>query len=263
MIVFAPAKINMGLRIIGKRNDGFHHLESYLYPVPLYDILEMLPSTKDELIQTGINSHTSIADNIVFTAVRLLRQDYQIPYLRIHLHKQIPVESGLGGGSSDAVAVLKMLDTFFKLSISEEQMYEYAKTLGSDCPFFIKGIAAKITGRGEYVTTCNVSLKGRYVMIIKPDFSISTSKAFSRIIQFNTVALPKWESHSFSGLSNDFEDVLGEEKRTIDKIKGWMREQGAVYTSMSGSGSAVFGIFDKRVDLPFHASYFQWVGSLQ
>ena len=262
MIVFAPAKINIGLRITGKRNDGLHSLESYLYPVPLYDILEMIPSTKDELIQTGISSHTSIADNIVFKAVRLLRQNFNIPQIKIHLHKQIPIESGLGGGSSDAVAVLKMLNTFFKLKVSEEKMYDYAQILGSDCPFFLKGSAARITGRGEHINSIDMLLKGKYVMIIKPDFSISTSKAFGRIVQFNTTPLPQWESDSFKGLSNDFEDILGKEKRSIDNIKSWMQKQGAIYTSMSGSGSAVFGIFTYRVLIKYNSSYFQWVGAL-
>lgn len=263
MIAFAPAKINIGLRIIGKRGDGFHDLESYLYPVPLYDILEITPSEQDELIQTGISSHASIADNIVFKAVMLLRQAHEIPSVKIHLHKKIPVEAGLGGGSSDAVATLKLLVSTFGLNISEDDMQGYAKELGSDCLFFIKNRSGKITGRGEHISINELSLKGKYVVIVVPEFSINTAMAFKRIVTFNATPLPKWEPDCFSGLTNDFEDSLGKEKLIIDDIKGWMLKQGAVYTSMSGSGSAVFGIFNQKIHQRMNSSYFQWIGQWQ
>jgi len=263
MIAFAPAKINIGLRIVNKRTDGFHNLESYLYPVPLYDLIEILPSVEDEFVQTGLDTQTSISNNIVFKAVLLMRETVKIPPVKIHLHKQIPVKSGLGGGSSDAVSTLKLLNELFSLNSSSVDMQQYAEALGSDCPFFLKSTAAKITGRGEHIMPVDFSLAGKYIVIIKPDFSISTAKAFSDIKTFNINSLPNLKGEQLTIFTNDFENSMDKEQIWIQEIKDFLIANGAVYTSMSGSGSAVFGIFKDEINISFNAAYFHWIGRLQ
>ncbi len=263
MIALAPAKINIGLRIVNKRADGFHNLESYLYLVPLYDIIEILPSDKDELIQTGFDTQTGLADNLVFKAVLKVREHHIVPALKIHLHKQIPIKSGLGGGSSDAVATLKLLNSLFSLNLSSEKMQEYADALGSDCPFFLKGSAAKVTGRGECISPVDKSLVDKYIVIIKPDFSISTVQAFAQVKNYNKNPLSDWEEGDFSLFTNDFEKYLGKNQLIVQEIKDFFKANGAIYTSMSGSGSAVFGIFHKKVNISFNTAYFHWIGRLQ
>ena len=269
MIAFAPAKINIGLRIINKRKDGFHNLESYLYPVPLYDIIEILPSNtsntshKDELVQTGIKTHTSLADNLVYKAVLKVREHYTIPPLKIHLHKQIPIQSGLGGGSSDAVSILKMLNSLFSLNLSCDKMQEYTESLGSDCPFFLKASAAKVTGRGEYISSIDRSLAGKCIVIIKPDFSISTVDAFAQVKAYTKNPLRSWQAGNLNSFTNDFEKHLGENQLIVQEVKDFLKANGAIYTSMSGSGSAIFGIFDKKVNISYNTAYFHWIGLLQ
>ena len=263
MIALAPAKINIGLRIIHKRTDGFHNLESYLYPIPLYDLIEVLPSNKDELIQTGIETQACLADNMVFKAVLKVREHYTVPPLKIHLHKQIPIQSGLGGGSSDAVATLKILNSLFSLNLSGDRMQKYAEALGSDCPFFLKASAAKISGRGEHINPIEMSLAGKYIVIIKPDFAISTAHAFAQVKSYNESPLSGWEEGNLNLLTNDFENYMGKNQAIVQEVKDFFKANGAIYTSLSGSGSAIFGIFHKKVNIPYNTTYFHWSGRLQ
>ena len=267
MIAFAPCKINIGLRIHSKREDGFHNLESYFYPIPLYDILEIHNSSFDELVQTGIISTMKMEDNLVYKAILLLRKTYFFPPVKIHLHKQIPFQAGLGGGSSNAIACLKLLSSFFKLNIPNSIMMKMALVLGSDCPFFINAGAAKIAGRGENITPIDLSLSGKFMMIIKPNFSIDTKEAFQNNKWNNTqplanilkIELSQWQNE----YSNDFENILEKTHPEIKKIKSQLIEHGAIYASLSGSGSTVFGIFETRKYIEFDPSYFTWFGVLQ
>ncbi|NOR87963.1 MAG: 4-(cytidine 5'-diphospho)-2-C-methyl-D-erythritol kinase, partial [Bacteroidales bacterium] len=196
-----------------------------------------------------------------------VRECYSVPSLKIHLHKQIPTESGLGGGSSDAVQVLQLLKAHFKLNISKERMWKMALELGSDCPFFIEGQAARVQGKGEVISPISLSLKGKYILMIKPEFSISTSDAFSKIIPHNSQVLNEeylkdinqWQAH----FVNDFEKVIGLQHPEIINIKEILLKNGAVYASLSGSGSAVYGIFNQLPTLRFPSDYFYWAGQLQ
>ncbi len=266
MIAFAPCKINIGLRILDKRKDGFHNLESFFYPVPLYDILEISKSKKDDLVQTGFFSTTRMEDNLVFKAILLLRKKLHFPAVKIHLHKQIPIQAGLGGGSSDAITALKLILSFFNLNISSILMMEIALELGSDCPFFINANAARVEGRGENITAVDFSLKGKYIMLVKPNFPIETSKAFQYIKNTSNKALPnildlefsKWQNE----YRNDFELNLEKKHTEIKIIKTKLLEQGAGYVSLSGSGSTVFGIFNSKEKMEFNPSYFTWFGAL-
>ena len=265
MIAFAACKINIGIRVLDKRSDGFHHLESILYPVPLYDILEIKESDKDSLVQSGFVASQSMEENIVFKALQLVRKKHPTPPLSIYLHKQIPFGAGLGGGSSDAVSMLRLLIDEFKLITTDEQIFEWAQELGSDCPFFIQEKAAVISGRGEIVKPINLSLKDKYIIIVKPPFIVSTVDAFRHIERsknpslkdIENVDIVDWQKY----FTNDFEKAVSKKHQEIMRIKEQLLDNGALYASLSGSGSAVFGIFEQATKLSFPSSYFYW-GSL-
>ena len=266
MIVYTPAKINIGLRILDKRADGFHNLDSYFYPVPLYDIIEIITYDRDELVQTGIHTSTSMVNNLVHKALKLLRKDYEIPTMKIHLHKQIPVQAGLGGGSGNASGMLKLLNDNFQLNISKKEMLKYAAELGSDCPFFIEEKAAHIKGRGEIIEPIDFSLAGIYIAIIKAPVAMSTARAFQLVNKSNKKlediqSLKKEEYQKL--MVNDFESSFHQELPEITTIKDQMVDSGAFYASLSGSGSAVFALFEFKPHLQFDSSYFSWIGLLQ
>lgn len=266
MISFAPAKINIGLSVFEKRLDGFHNLESILYPVPLYDIIEIRKNDKDELIQTGIFSTNTMEQNLAYQAVLLIRKHYFVPSVKIHLHKQIPVQAGLGGGSSNAASVLKLINSQFNLQIPNEEMHQFALELGSDCPFFIEGKAAKISGKGDLINPIGLSLQHLFIMIAKPSFSINTSDAFQRLktkksnplLEISIEEIKKWP-HQFI---NDFEVGLAINHPEIKKIKETFLKNGALYASLSGSGSAVYGLFHSLPKIKINSSYFNWTGRL-
>jgi len=265
MIIFTPAKINLGLRVLEKRSDGFHNLDSYIYAISLFDMIEILTQTTDELIQTGIRSSASMEQNLVYKALQLIRKDYKIPPLKIHLHKQIPVQAGLGGGSGNAVGMLQLLNREFHLNIDEHQMLDYAASLGSDCPFFVKAQTSRMSSRGELLSNIDFSLKPHHIVIIKPQLSISTADAFAAITP-STALLPDLSSLSEedyqSQLVNDFDTALSAKYSEIREIKDWLMDQGAFMASLSGSGSAVYGLFKGKthLDCPFDA--FIWQASL-
>jgi len=266
MIAFAPAKINIGLRILNKREDGFHNIDSYFYPIPLYDILEIQNSSHDELVQTGIISTKEMKENLVFQAVQKLREYYNFPTVKIHLHKQIPVQAGLGGGSSDAISTLKLIDSYFQLNMRSADTMSIALSLGSDCPFFINSKPAKVGGRGEIITPIDLSLGGKYIMIIKPSFSVDTKQAFQRSNEVSSTALPAINQNNIDSWSsifkNDFEKMMGDQASKIQEIKNTLKQGGALYTSLSGSGSAVYGIFNFYPPITFSPKYFTWIDRL-
>ncbi len=266
MIAYTPAKINIGLRILDKRPDGFHNLDSYFYPVPLFDIIEIKTQNTDELVQTGVLTSTSMEENLVYKALSLLRNDFEIPPQKIHLHKQIPVQAGLGGGSGNASGMLKLLNEYFKLNIPKEKLLEYAAELGSDCPFFIDEKPAHITGRGEIIEEIDFSLKGVHIAIVKPPVAMSTAKAFQLVNRSNEdlkdiLNLKKKEFQK--QMSNDFETSFYQELPEVKTIKNQLLRSGAFYASLSGSGSAIFALFDTKPQLQLNSSYFYWSGLLQ
>jgi 4-diphosphocytidyl-2-C-methyl-D-erythritol kinase len=258
MISFPKAKINIGLRIISKRSDGFHDIETLFYPVGLCDALEfVVPSGKvdgDELTVTGIDIKTRHDKNLVIKAVKKLREKFPVPYLKIHLHKAIPSGAGLGGGSSDAACMLKSVNKCFDLSLSDDELRAYALTLGSDCPFFINPEPSVAKGRGEELKVVRPILEGFYLALINPRIHISTrdaylnstprvpEKSLERLISSNP---EEWKE----SVKNDFEDYVFKLYPQINEIKRSLYRLGALYSSMSGSGSTIYGIFREKPEL--------------
>jgi len=253
VIVFPNCKINLGLHILRKRADGFHDIETVFYPVLYTDVLEVIPNkitdAAFEFAGTGLIVTGITEDNLCIKAYQLLKKDFpQLPAVKIHLHKVIPMGAGLGGGSADAAFMLKLLNGKFKLDIPEAQLLNYALQLGSDCPFFIVNKPCFATGRGEMLEKVAVELSAYKIILINPGIHINTSWAFSQI----TPALPNksikeiiqqpvetWKSE----LTNDFEKAVFSAHPQIKEIKSTLYKQGAMYSAMSGSGSTVYGIF--------------------
>lgn len=255
MIVYPNAKINIGLSVIGKREDGFHNLETVLYPLPgLRDILEINRSGGAkgvcEFENTGLSIDCEEEKNLVVRAYKLLAVAFDLPGVRIHLHKVIPYAAGLGGGSSDAAFTLKALNEYFGLKIPERNLLNYAARLGSDCAFFIRNRPAFAGGKGELLEDLNLALDDYEVMVVKPDCAVSTKEAYAGITpqkamydlhDLSHLPLEKWKER----VKNDFEETIFQRYPEIGRIKNELYVQGAMYASMTGSGSGVFGIFPK------------------
>lgn len=259
MIVFPNIKINLGLSITEKRPDGYHNLETVFYPVALEDALEIraLPEAdkKITLHQYGMEITGNPEDNLVAKAYPLLDKEFHLPPVEIHLYKHIPSGAGLGGGSSDAAFMLKLLNGHFHLNLSEEQLEIYAATLGADCAFFIKNKPVYAEGIGNIFSPIELSLKGYQIMIVKPDVFVSTREAFANIHPHHpeypvkeVIRRPvaEWKDT----LINDFEASVFPQHPVIGEIKKELYNQGALYASMSGSGSSVFGLFAPDAALP-------------
>jgi 4-diphosphocytidyl-2-C-methyl-D-erythritol kinase len=255
MIVFPKAKINLGLRITDKRSDGYHNIETVFYPVSLCDALEFIVSSeyakKDLLIVTGISVGVIPEENIVIKAVSKLREKYSFPLLKIHLHKAIPHGSGLGGGSSDAACMLKALNRHFTLSIGEKEIRSIALEIGSDCPFFLDGDPAFAKSRGEILESINPVLSGYYMLLLNPGVVINTKEAYqdcrpdtplTSLLQLIARDITEWKDL----ILNDFEKFAFRKYPAIRKIKDDLYKSGALFSSMSGSGSCVYGIFSKK-----------------
>ena len=255
MIFFPNCKINLGLSIVEKRSDGFHNIESVFYPVPLCDVLEIRESNcQDSFLISGLDiGDTSSENNLCIKAVNVLREEFpNIPYLNIHLHKQIPAFAGLGGGSSDATFTLKLLDYLFDLKLSTSQLLQYSEKIGSDCPFFVENKPAYIYGRGEKIESINLDLSRFHIVLVKPDLRISTAEAYrgvvpksSNVDYENLPDIKEWKGV----LKNDFEDSLFPKYPVLKKIKDTLYNNGAIYASLSGSGATVYGIFEKEIDI--------------
>lgn len=255
MISFPPCKINLGLNVISRRSDGYHNLETCFYPIPLTDALEVLPS---EIISFEVSGNTipgNSSDNLCLKAYRLLQKDLNLPPASIHLHKVIPSGAGLGGGSSDGAHTLRLLNQIFDLKLSSEKLKAYALQLGSDCPFFIDDKPMLGSGRGEVLADISIDLSGKFLVLIKPHVHVSTAEAYGGVTPVQRAtrikdilereSITQWKDR----LKNDFEEFIFSKYPVIGDIKENLYQQGALYASMSGSGSAVFGIFEKPVDL--------------
>lgn len=249
MILYPNCKINLGLNITNKREDGYHNLETVFLPIPFTDVLEILPSDSFEFTTTGLSINTD--DNLCIKAYNLLKQDFpNLPLVKMHLHKAIPLGAGLGGGSSDASFTLSLLNEKFSLNIKPEKLISYAIQLGSDCPFFIINKPCIATGRGEILQPINIDLSNYKILIVNPGIHIDTKWAFSKITpkqpsvsikEIVSQPIETWKEQ----LQNDFEVPVFAEYPGIAKIKTNLYRQGAVYASLSGSGSTVYGIFKK------------------
>ncbi len=260
MIVYPNAKINIGLNVVEKRPDGYHNLETVFYPIGLQDMLEIkeleeepVPECGYKLKVTGTVLDGSPEDNLVVRAFKLLKHDFDIPPVSIGLYKHIPTGAGLGGGSSDAAFTIKTLNQRFKLGLTIQQMEDYCVRLGADCPFFVKDEPVFATGIGNEFHPLQLSLKGKHLVLVKPDIFVSTKDAYAKVkVQRPAVALPELLSRPVSEwkdvVVNDFECSVFAKYPEIAAIKDQLYDIGALYASMSGSGSSVFGIFDAPVD---------------
>ncbi|MDX2442648.1 MAG: 4-(cytidine 5'-diphospho)-2-C-methyl-D-erythritol kinase [Bacteroidales bacterium] len=269
MIAFPNAKINLGLNIVSKRSDGFHNLESVFLPLKLADILEVIPKhhndeSSADFFQSGIPIDVDPEKNLVIKAYNLLKTDFDLPPVKIALHKIIPFGSGLGGGSSDATSVVLMLDEIFQLNMTEQIMVSYLEKIGSDCPFFIRNNVSKVQGRGELIRPFSLDLKGVYVVIVVPNISISTQEAFRLIVpktpkkslkESLQCLVEEWDTN----VINDFEEVLFPIYPELKAIKDRLNNMGAVYASLSGSGSAIYGLFASEIEVhEYFPGMFTW-----
>lgn len=256
MISFANAKINLGLFITEKRSDGFHNLESIFLPIPVADVLEIIstddPSFSFQTVGTTIDGKSE--ENLCVKAYHLLKQDFNIPGFKSCLLKNIPIGAGLGGGSSDAVQMMKAIRDHFKLEISDELLLKYAAQLGSDCPFFVRNEPAFISGRGDIIEAMNIELKGIHLVVVHPGIHVSTQEAYAMIVP----STPAFDLRKIASLDrkewqrfirNDFEAPMISQFPIIGNIKKGLIEHGAFYASMSGSGSAVYGLFEEEKQL--------------
>ncbi|MDR2520635.1 MAG: 4-(cytidine 5'-diphospho)-2-C-methyl-D-erythritol kinase [Bacteroidales bacterium OttesenSCG-928-I14] len=250
MIIFSNAKINLGLYIGERRADGYHDIETILCPIDLYDILEIVPAAKTTFTQSGILANCEISDNLVIKAYQLLKRYYTLPEVSIFLRKNIPVGSGLGGGSSNAAFMLCLLNKFADLHLSVEQLEIYAQQLGSDCSFFIRNEPLLAEGSGNIFTPIKLDLNEYYLILCTPNISVSTKEAYDNVsCQFHVKSLTDIINYPTSMwknfLVNDFEEFVFFLHPEIQKIKHELYIKGAIYASISGSGSAVFGLFKK------------------
>jgi 4-diphosphocytidyl-2-C-methyl-D-erythritol kinase len=247
MILYPNAKINLGLRILRKREDGFHDIESIMIPVPIYDIIEISESVDFSYIQTGIDIPSNGSLGLVERAYMLMKDRYGIGPVAIHLRKQIPIGAGLGGGSADAAFTIKGLNEWFDLGLPTETLEHLAAELGSDCPFFIANQPALAKGRGEELHPMNVNLSGLYIAIYNPGIHVSTASAYGSIvpnpmhsIDYQIKALHEWQAYYV----NDFEKPVALAHPEISLGIEDLTEKGAIYAAMSGSGSSYLGIFE-------------------
>jgi len=274
MICFPNAKINIGLRILEKRPDGYHNIESVFYPVGWCDALEAIPmegSGNIELHLSGIPvPGRTDEDNLCVKLYRLLSEKYKLPSLKVWLHKTIPIGAGLGGGSSDAAHFMKMLNSMCTLNLSVDEMKKYVSQLGSDCVFFIENKPVIASQRGEVTKPVNVDLTRYYIALVYPELQVSTPFAYSlvkpglREDSLKNIVEKKEVSDWKTDVTNDFEESLFEKFPVIYEVKEKLYKVGAVYSAMTGSGSAVYGIFNKKVDAArLFPAYKTWSGGLK
>ena len=258
MIFFPPAKINIGLYVTHKRSDGYHDIESVFYPIGLRDVLEVIPhpsglADQPEMTCSGIPVAGEADSNLVVRAYHLIRARREVPAVKIWLHKRIPLGAGLGGGSSDGTAMLMLLDQLFSLKIGREEMREMALQLGSDCPFFLNPAASLAQGRGEQLTPISLDLGGFYLYLFHSGEGISTAHAY-RNVRIGLPAEPlegllrrgvgEWKGW----VENRFEPFAINQQPVIGHILECLNRQGALFSSLTGSGSAVYGLFDRETE---------------
>lgn len=269
MVLFPNAKINIGLNILHKRPDGYHEIQTLFYPIGLKDALEFVLNGKDQVnfSSSGINLNITHDQNIVLKAFKLLKEEFSLPGMDIHLHKVIPSGAGLGGGSADAAFFLKALNEYLDLKLLPEKLKALAGKLGADCVFFTENKPSYATGVGDRLIPANISLSGYFLLLVKPPFGVDTKEAYSGVapayypFNFNEIlerGVPGWDPC----IRNDFEDSIFEKFPAIAAIKNKLSGMGATYTSMSGSGSSVYALFKnspvvKTGDFP--PDYFVWM----
>lgn len=254
MVSFPPCKINLGLHILNKRPDGYHNLETCFFPVPWTDILEVILADVFAFSCSGYRIPGIPEENLCVKAYALLKQDFDLGPVKIHLHKITPTGAGLGGGSADAAHTLKLLNEIFQLKLTPEKLMRCAAELGSDCAFFIQDHAMLGTQRGEVLAGISVQLNAKYLVLVKPNIHVSTAEAYAGICARQPEQSIQHIIHSPVTawkclLKNDFEESVFKKYPAVKSIKEKMYSLGAMYASMSGSGSTVFGIFESERNL--------------
>ena len=261
MITFPIAKINLGLNVVEKRLDGYHNLQTVFYPVPIMDALEIAPMSEGfpsdvdcDLKVTNIHIEGDEQRNLVVRAYQLLKKDFpKLPRIHTHLWKGIPTQAGMGGGSSDCAYMIRLLNETFDLQLTNEQMQQYAAQLGADCAFFIESVPCYAEGIGEQLEPISLDLSGWYIGVVRPDVPVPTKEAFSRIhphypsLSCREVVMQPVETWR-DNLINDFEESVFALHPEIGAVKEQLYKMGATYAAMSGSGSALFGLFKEEPD---------------
>lgn len=254
MINFPNAKINIGLNITERRTDGYHNLETIFYPVKITDALEIVEAAELSFESSGLDIPGRMEDNLCVKGYHLLKKDFDIPPVKIHLAKHIPIGAGLGGGSADAAFFIQLMNDKFDLGISIEQQLNYARKLGADCAFFIENKPVFAFDKGDEFETIKLDLSAYQIVLVMPDVHISTAEAYSGVkpamvkqslIELIHAPIAEWRQF----IKNDFENSVFKNHVEIRGVKAALYEAGALYASMSGSGASVFGIFDKTPDL--------------
>lgn len=257
MITFPNCKINIGLNITERRDDGFHNLETVFYPLPFSDSLEII---HDKVSKPGsvVFSHSGLKidgndeNNLCLKAYRLLEKEHKLPAIKMHLHKSIPMGAGLGGGSSDGAFTLKMLNEIFKLGHSHDELLDYARQLGSDCAFFLENKPIHAHEKGDHFLPIDLDLKGYWLVLAKPNIHVNTAEAYAAVQpkspEKSLQELIKTPVEAWQGnIINDFERPISKKYEAIGRVISLLKELGGVYVAMSGSGSAVFGVFKNEV----------------
>ena len=255
MLTFPNAKINIGLRVTQKRADGFHNIESVFYPIAWSDILEIVDAqaqqTQVQFTTSGLPIAGEPSANLCLRAYHLLQKAYNLPLVRIHLHKVIPMGAGLGGGSSDAAFTLKLLNEKFELHLTPAQLKDYASQLGSDCAFFIDNTPAFATQKGEVLAPFPLNLEGHLLCVIVPPLHSNTAQAYQQMVsqpapaQWQDALLNNGPAQWPPNIVNDFEPIISKQFQQIQHIRQNLLKMGAQYAAMTGSGTGVFALFEK------------------
>ncbi|WP_309980571.1 MULTISPECIES: 4-(cytidine 5'-diphospho)-2-C-methyl-D-erythritol kinase [Dyadobacter] len=269
MLVFPNAKINIGLNIVEKRPDGFHNIESCFYPVGWSDALEITLAEQFSFHSDGIAIPGNANDNLCAKAYEMLRTDFDLPAVKIHLLKTVPIGAGLGGGSADAAFTIKALNQLFDLGISIEEQEKYARLIGSDCAFFIRNKPVYCFEKGDQFDAIDIHISGKWIVLVNPGIHISTIEAYSGVVAKRSTEnlrnilrepISAWKGR----VTNDFEATLFKKYRSLEEIKEKLYGLGAEYAAMSGSGSTLFGIFGQEQNVKEHFPDFRlWQGFLK
>ncbi len=272
MICFPNAKINLGLNITEKRSDGFHNIETIFYPIGWNDALEIImneTSSKEfNLNLSGLAIAGNIEDNLLYKAYQIIKQTKTLPHIDVYLHKTLPMGAGLGGGSADAAFFINLLNEQFDLNFNETERIDIARQLGSDCAFFIKNTPVYATQKGDVFTDIKLDLSHLYIAIIYPNVHSNTKEAYSLVkpqqpikslLEIIKQPIASWKND----LVNDFEKSIFNLYPIVEKTKNELYELGAAYACMSGSGSAVFGLFEKEPDIKHLTQFPHWVGKMK
>ncbi len=259
MIVYSNCKINIGLNIIKRRSDGFHDIESIMYPLKsLCDVVEVVRNSCNEIrySESGVIVDCPVEANLCVRAAKLMQTEYHVGGVDIHLHKNIPFGAGLGGGSANATSVIIAINSLFELNLSVDMMKKLAAILGSDTAFFVENIPQLTEGRGEVLSAVDLNLAGKYIVLIKPDIAVSTAEAYAGVTpcvpELSLKEIITTDMSCWRGVVvNDFEKSLFTKYPELSQIKSDLYAKGAIYASMSGSGSSVYGIFDEKPEANF------------